>query len=68
MYVPVISISTFPKEIILCEDESEGDSTSFTSIVELEITDEGCSSSVVGGSVYVLVDSPTSFLKYPRPA
>ena len=67
MFVPVIGISTFPTEIILCEDEAEGKSTSFTSTIELERTDEGFSSSVVGGSLTVLAHSPTSFPTYPSP-
>jgi len=61
MFVPVIGIATSPTEIILCEDDTEGKSTSFTSTVDLERTDDGFSSSVVGGSLAVLADSPTSF-------
>jgi len=49
MFVPIIGISKSPTEIILCEDETERKSTYFTSSVDLERTDEGLSSSVVGG-------------------
>ena len=68
MFVPVIGISKSPTEIILCEDETERKSTSFTSSVDLERTDEGLSSSVVGGSLAISAHSPTSFLAYPSPA
>ena len=30
MFIPLIGMSTLPTEIILCEDEIEGKSTSFT--------------------------------------
>ena len=68
MFVPVIGISTSPTKIILCEDETERKSMSFTFSVYLERTDEGFSSSVVGGLLSVLAHSPTSFLTYPSPA
>ena len=68
MFVPVITISKYPSEIILCEDEIERKSTSFTTYVDLERTNEGFSSSVVGGSLSVSAHSPTSFLTYSNPA
>ncbi len=68
MFVPVICISIFPTKIILCEDEIEWKSTSFTSTFGLEKIDEDFSSSVVGGSLAVLAHSPTYFLTYPSPA
>lgn len=68
MFVPVIGISKSSTELILCEDETEMKSTSFTSSFDLERTDEGFSSSVVGGSLAVSMHSPTSFLTYPSPA
>ena len=62
MFVVVIGISTSPTEIIFCEDETKRKSTYFTSSIDLERTDEGFSSSVVGGSLVVSAHSPTSFL------
>ena len=68
MFVPVIGISKSPTEIILCEAEIERKSTYFTFSFDLERTDEGLSSSIVGGSLTVSVPSLTSFLTYPSPA
>ena len=41
MPVPVMGISTFPIEMIACEDETEEKSTLFTSDVDLETGGEG---------------------------
>ena len=41
MPIPVMGISTFPIEMIACEDETEEKSTLFTSDVDLEIGDDG---------------------------
>ena len=66
IFVPVIGISKSPIESILCDDETERKSTYFTSSFDLERTDEGISSSVVGGSLVASTHSPTSFLTYPK--
>ena len=68
IFVPVIRISKSPTDIILSEDETERKSTSFTFSFDLERTDEGCSSFVVGGSLTLSAHSPTSLLTYPSPA
>ena len=64
MFVPIIGISNSPIEIILCDEETESKSTYITSFVDLERTNEGLSSSVVGGSLDVSTHSPNSFLTY----
>ena len=43
MSVPVMGISTFPIEIIVCEDETKELSQLFTSDVDLETGEEGLS-------------------------
>ena len=65
MFVPVMGISKSLIEIILCENKTKRKSTSFTSSIDLERTDEGFSSSVVGGSLAVSAHSPTYFLTHP---
>jgi len=67
MFFLVMGTSTVPTEIILSEEETEEKSTSFTSTVDLESTDEGFASSVVGGSLIVLMHFTTSFMAYPSP-
>lgn len=65
MFFPEIGISTFPTEIKLCEDETEGISTYFTSTFDLEKSDEGFSSSFIDGSLGVITHFSASLLTYP---